>query len=103
VPGWQGHTDSRDYVAKTRLADIMSSDPTRDKNKWKVETLNGIGKGRFMVGVVITGHPNPPPSAEANPGRAVKWTLIYKIEYEWGPDKKVTSFKVISDEACGHP
>ena len=79
----------------------MSS--SKEQNKWMLHSLNGTGEGRFLVGVLVTGHANPPPKAEANPGRVVRWMLINKIEYEWGPDKNVKSFKVISRAVCGWP
>jgi hypothetical protein len=88
-----GTKTGRHYMAKKRLALLISS--SQDQNKPKLESGNGMGTGRFLFGVVITAHPNPPPNAEAN-GRVVKWTLIYKIDYEWDPDKKLKSFKVTS-------
>jgi len=88
-------------MAKQRLAFLVSSN--QDENKPKLETSgNGTGKGRFLFGVVVTARPNPSPNGEAK-GRAVKWTIIYKIRYEWGPDKNVKSFTVESWDVCGHP
>ena len=96
-----GPKTGRQYMAKQRLAFLVSSN--QDENKPKLETSgNGTGKGRFLFGVVVTARPNPPPNGEAS-GRAVKWTIIYKIRYEWGPDKNVKSFTVESWDVCGHP
>ena len=95
-----GPKTGRRYIAKKRLAFLVSSN--QEENKPKLESGNGKGKGRFLFGVVVTARPNPPPNGEAN-GRVVKWTIIYKIHYEWGPDKNVKSFRVESWDVCGHP
>jgi hypothetical protein len=101
-----GAKTGRQYMAKKGLKFLISSN--QEENKPKLETFaNGGGKGRFLFGVVITAKPNGVNTAlgDANPGRAVKWTLIYKILYEWGPGKKVkpSSFKVELRDVCGHP
>jgi hypothetical protein len=101
-----GAKTGRQYMAKKGLKFLIISD--QDENKPKLENFaNGGGKGRFLFGVVITARPNAVNTAQgdANPGRAVKWTLIYKIRYEWGSDKKVkpSSFKVEPRDVCGHP
>jgi hypothetical protein len=99
-----GTKTGRQYLAKKKLAFIISSN--QDENKPKLENFgNGAGKGRFLFGVVITAKPNAVNTAQgdASPGRAVKWTLIYKIHYEWGSDKKLKSFKVEPRDVCGHP
>jgi hypothetical protein len=99
-----GTKTHRQYVAKKRLAPLVSSN--KDENKWSVKKFsNGKGEGRFLLGVVITAEPNAVNTAhgDANPGKAVKWTLIYRIEYEWNADKKARNFKVTSWDVCGHP
>ena len=99
-----GAKTGRQYLAKKKLAFILSSN--QEENKPKLETFgNGAGKGRFLFGVVITAKPNAVNTAQgdATPGRTVKWTLIYKIHYEWGSDKKLKSFKVELRDVCGHP
>ena len=101
-----GTKTRRQYMAKKELRFLLSSN--QEENKPKLENFsNGGGKGRFLFGVVITARPNAVNSAQgdATPGRAVKWTLIYKIHYEWNADKKVkpSSFKVEFRDVCGHP
>ena len=100
-----GAKTGRQYMAKKALKFLISSD--QDENKPKLETFaNGGGKGRFFFGVVITARPNGVNTARGEPnGRAVKWTLIYKIHYEWNSDKKVkpASVKVELRDVCGHP
>lgn len=101
-----GAKTRRQYMAKKALKFLLSSNQEQDKPK--LETFaNGGGKGRFLFGVVITARPNAVNGAQgdATPGRAVKWTLIYKIHYEWNADKKVkpSSFKVELRDVCGHP
>jgi hypothetical protein len=96
-----GTKTGREYVADKRLKPLLGA--SKDEDKWTLHSMNGMGDGQFLVGVLIYGHPNPPPNAEANPGRVVKWTLIYKIQYKWDRDKKVTNFKVILRDVCGHP
>ncbi len=69
----------------------------------KTTKLNGLGAGEFRLRIQVTGHPKS--QGDPNPSKVVRFRLVYKVVYDWGPDNKVTRLAPAPGDPeifCGH-
>jgi hypothetical protein len=84
-----GQTTRRKFMANTRIG----------ITEVNTEDLNGLGVGTCKLFLVVTGVPNPPPQADAAPGREVHFKLLYTVSYKFH-NNKVTLFKATRSIRC---